>query len=104
MSRGRYAWLLVAVLAVGLASFGLQLHTPGPENAFNGNTVYEASARTLLVIAHPDDECMFFGPTVQRLQSSSRGVHLLCLSTGKFSMCVLIAYLAAGILTGCACQ
>ena len=41
-----------------------------------------SSGKTLLVIAHPDDECMFFGPTVQRLQEDGRCLHLLCLSTG----------------------
>ncbi|KAI8060844.1 putative deacetylase LmbE-like domain-containing protein [Gongronella butleri] len=40
---------------------------------------------TLLVIAHPDDECMFFGPTLTSLQATSpkTKVHVLCLSTGN---------------------
>lgn len=38
----------------------------------------------LVVTAHPDDECMFFSPTIINLQRLSK-VHLLCLSTG---MCV----------------
>ena len=37
----------------------------------------------LLVTAHPDDECMFFSPTILNLRRSST-VHLLCLSTGKY--------------------
>ncbi|XP_017781954.1 PREDICTED: N-acetylglucosaminyl-phosphatidylinositol de-N-acetylase [Nicrophorus vespilloides] len=40
--------------------------------------------RVLFVIAHPDDECMFFGPTV--LNFTRRPgclVYLMCLSTGK---------------------
>ena len=36
----------------------------------------------LLIVAHPDDECMFFGPTVRVLQSCHRPIHVLCLSTG----------------------
>lgn len=36
----------------------------------------------MLVVAHPDDECMFFGPTVRVLQSCRRPIHVLCLSTG----------------------
>lgn len=36
----------------------------------------------LLLTAHPDDECMFFGPTLQALRHPTR-VHVLCLSTGK---------------------
>ncbi|XP_032823781.1 N-acetylglucosaminyl-phosphatidylinositol de-N-acetylase isoform X2 [Petromyzon marinus] len=38
----------------------------------------------LLVTAHPDDECLFFSPAIQRLRHSSRAAHLLCLSTGNF--------------------
>lgn len=38
----------------------------------------------LLVIAHPDDEAMFFVPTVLALARDGRRVHLLCLSTGDF--------------------
>ncbi|KAI5642601.1 glcNAc-PI de-N-acetylase domain-containing protein [Phthorimaea operculella] len=40
--------------------------------------------RVLLVVAHPDDECMFFGPTVFRLCEQGADVHLLCLSNGNF--------------------
>ncbi|UJR23931.1 hypothetical protein I4U23_026903 [Adineta vaga] len=34
----------------------------------------------LLVIAHPDDECMFFAPTLLSLQSN---IYILCLSNGN---------------------
>lgn len=40
--------------------------------------------RVLMVVAHPDDECMFFGPTIFRLCEQGADVHILCLSTGKF--------------------
>lgn len=43
-----------------------------------------AHARTLLVIAHPDDEAMFFAPTVLRLRALGLPVFVLCLSTGAF--------------------
>ena len=43
---------------------------------------FEFDNRAVLVItAHPDDECMFFSPTILNLQQCST-VHLLCLSTG----------------------
>lgn len=48
------------------------------------------STNVLFITAHPDDELMFFGPTLLneirwRLQSSSNSkVHLLCLSNGNF--------------------
>jgi N-acetylglucosaminylphosphatidylinositol deacetylase len=37
----------------------------------------------LLVTAHPDDESMFFGPTLVSL-CKKRSVSLLCLSTGDY--------------------
>lgn len=38
--------------------------------------------RALIVTAHPDDECMFFAPTIIRLIELNATVHLLCLSEG----------------------
>ncbi|RKP35908.1 N-acetylglucosaminyl-phosphatidylinositol de-N-acetylase [Dimargaris cristalligena] len=50
--------------------------------------------RVLLVIAHPDDECMFFGPLLAALrrwrspdpddENPSVEIHVLCLSAGNF--------------------
>ncbi|XP_064620481.1 N-acetylglucosaminyl-phosphatidylinositol de-N-acetylase-like [Lineus longissimus] len=40
--------------------------------------------KVLLVTAHPDDECMFFSPTILHLTSAGHKVFLLCLSTGDF--------------------
>lgn len=37
----------------------------------------------LLVIAHPDDESMFFGPTILFLASEGHNLHVLCMSTGN---------------------
>ena len=39
--------------------------------------------RALVVTAHPDDECLFFSPSIIRLVESQVSVHLLCLSEGK---------------------
>lgn len=40
--------------------------------------------RVLLVIAHPDDECMFFGPTVLNFTTNKDcTLYLMCLSTGN---------------------
>lgn len=36
----------------------------------------------LLVIAHPDDESMFFGPLLGALRATGADTHVLCLSTG----------------------
>lgn len=43
-----------------------------------------AVGRVLLVIAHPDDECMFFGPTVLGLLQRKCDLYVLCLSNGNF--------------------
>lgn len=39
---------------------------------------------TLLVTAHPDDEAMFFAPTLLKLKEIGAVVDLLCLSTGNY--------------------
>lgn len=36
-----------------------------------------------IVIAHPDDESMFFAPALTTLQRSGERAFVLCLSTGK---------------------
>ncbi|CAM9180910.1 unnamed protein product [Choristocarpus tenellus] len=38
-----------------------------------------------LIIAHPDDESMFFTPTILRLVKAGEKVFLLCLSSGDFN-------------------
>ncbi|XP_065123164.2 N-acetylglucosaminyl-phosphatidylinositol de-N-acetylase [Paramisgurnus dabryanus] len=45
----------------------------------------EERTRALVVTAHPDDECMFFAPTILNLIESKVAVHLLCLSTGNYN-------------------
>ncbi|CAG7838249.1 unnamed protein product [Allacma fusca] len=45
----------------------------------------ESPKRILLVIAHPDDECLFFGPTILALlRQSQRHFYVLCLSNGDY--------------------
>ncbi|XP_040604768.1 N-acetylglucosaminyl-phosphatidylinositol de-N-acetylase isoform X2 [Mesocricetus auratus] len=43
-----------------------------------------AGSRALLVIAHPDDEAMFFAPTVLGLARLEQRVFLLCFSAGNY--------------------
>jgi N-acetylglucosaminylphosphatidylinositol deacetylase len=50
------------------------------EAAAAGEEEKEGPSEVLLVVAHPDDEAMFFGPLLTRLRG--RKVHLLCLSNG----------------------
>lgn len=42
--------------------------------------------RVLLVIAHPDDECMFFSPLLMCLAQQEIRTHVLCLTTGTQSL------------------
>ncbi|KAL4534267.1 hypothetical protein Ndes2437B_g03552 [Nannochloris sp. 'desiccata'] len=37
----------------------------------------------LLIIAHPDDECMFFLPALTHFRKQAYTLHVLCLSTGN---------------------
>jgi N-acetylglucosaminylphosphatidylinositol deacetylase len=62
-------WIATAFLAS--SSF------PPPRNLYN--------KRIILLIAHPDDEAMFFSPTLLALTDPALGNHLkiLCLSTGN---------------------
>jgi len=41
-------------------------------------------AKLLLITAHPDDECMFFLPSIKSYLKRGTEVHILCLSTGVF--------------------
>lgn len=43
-----------------------------------------AKQNVLFVTSHPDDECMFFGPTILSLLRSGNHVYLVCLSKGDY--------------------
>lgn len=43
----------------------------------------ENSKNFLIVVAHPDDECLFFSPTILNLISRGKSGHILVLSTGN---------------------
>lgn len=53
---------------------------------FNSDNMSSTSSslRTLLVIAHPDDEVMFFGPTLNHFRRKGENLHVLCLSSGLY--------------------
>lgn len=54
-------------------------------NPFCSTLKLNDSSVTLLVTAHPDDEVMFFSPTLDQFsRESSASLHILCLSTGNF--------------------
>ncbi|KAM3601678.1 uncharacterized protein V6R79_016606 [Siganus canaliculatus] len=53
-------------------------------NTDSSKEINGADIRALIVTAHPDDECMFFAPTIIRLVELKASVHVLCLSEGNY--------------------
>lgn len=49
----------------------------------NSNNLTKTIKKVLIVTAHPDDECMFFGPLIITLIKERQMVYLLCLSNGN---------------------
>lgn len=52
-------------------------------NSFDGTSPVNARS-AIIITAHPDDECMFFGPTIVSLLHSNTKVFLLCLTSGDY--------------------
>jgi len=50
---------------------------------FRSTKLPEHVSRVLLVTAHPDDECMFFGPTLIALKKKNCRIFVLCMSRGE---------------------
>jgi N-acetylglucosaminylphosphatidylinositol deacetylase len=68
-------WASVPVLVFGLWLYTAQL---------SGSFPTLQGKRIILLIAHPDDEAMFFAPTLLALTRPEHGNHvrILCLSSG----------------------
>ncbi|KAL5544248.1 hypothetical protein UlMin_008032 [Ulmus minor] len=80
------AWLLIisSFIVLWIASLfkilvGSSSHSKGVFLT-NGGTL--GKRNVLLVVAHPDDESMFFSPTLSHLTSRGHNPHILCLSIG----------------------
>lgn len=73
-------YLILAVLAVVLPSFYILT-----ANVASSRLPTLKNKRICLLIAHPDDEAMFFAPTILALTRPDTGNHvkILCLSTGN---------------------
>lgn len=71
---------LLAAGVVPFFIFTLWLYTAYMSRSFPSLT----AKRILLLIAHPDDEAMFFAPTVQALSRPEYGnqFKIMCLSAG----------------------
>ncbi|XP_053424608.1 N-acetylglucosaminyl-phosphatidylinositol de-N-acetylase [Nycticebus coucang] len=72
--------VVAAVLALGFWVWDSPLRMKSQKQA----RLLGAGGRSLLVIAHPDDEAMFFAPTVLGLARLRHHVSLLCFSTGNY--------------------
>jgi N-acetylglucosaminylphosphatidylinositol deacetylase len=79
MKLFRMEWYNFAVLPVAI--LGFWMYTSMMTQSFPTLT----GKRIVLLIAHPDDEAMFFSPVLLSLARPELGNHIkiLCLSTGK---------------------
>jgi len=79
---------LIYILLTPILFFLLwTLSSTSPQNPFPFTRAFPllTNKRICLLIAHPDDEAMFFSPTLLALTDPDLGNHvkILCLSTGK---------------------
>ena len=75
-SPGAWLPMLSVALFVSVLNLYVLAHVRGRHGALAN------WRRVLLVISHPDDESMFFGPTIQALRRAGARTHILCLSNG----------------------
>lgn len=78
--------LVIGWVAVGVCFLTAVRLFPGVQRDVAPPTVVPPNARVVLIVtAHPDDEAMFFGPTLTALREHGTvDVHILCLSTGDY--------------------
>ncbi len=91
-------WYILLILGIWIfVSFLTYKYLSQKKNALVKEVFHKKLSNVLFVIAHPDDECMFFGPTITALvQPSSRDsssrkkkakdIYILCLSDGNFKL------------------
>lgn len=80
-SSRRPTWLVAAVLALIVVCLSPTIVPPPPDwSSFAHHGASDVQA--LILTAHPDDECMFFSPTILSLRKQDVHVKSLCLSSG----------------------
>uniref|UniRef100_A0A8D0F2J9 N-acetylglucosaminylphosphatidylinositol deacetylase n=1 Tax=Strix occidentalis caurina TaxID=311401 RepID=A0A8D0F2J9_STROC len=91
MAAGPWGWgpaalaLLLALLLGGARRLRRRSAAAGARAALRGRAAARADgARALLVTAHPDDEAMFFAPTVLGLGRAGARAAVLCCSAGNY--------------------
>ncbi|KAG6437497.1 hypothetical protein SASPL_102415 [Salvia splendens] len=77
--------LILAVLLLWFASLCKVFleSMSSSKSAFLNDGASSRRRNVLVVIAHPDDESMFFAPVINYLTSRHHNVHILCMSTGN---------------------
>ncbi|RXG61250.1 N-acetylglucosaminyl-phosphatidylinositol de-N-acetylase [Armadillidium vulgare] len=76
-----------AVLGLSLSFLALSCSKTSPDFLQSSKfcDFKKRKRRVLIIIAHPDDECMFFGPTILHFTQREKAlVYILCLSSGNF--------------------
>uniref|UniRef100_A0A1J3KAB3 N-acetylglucosaminylphosphatidylinositol deacetylase n=1 Tax=Noccaea caerulescens TaxID=107243 RepID=A0A1J3KAB3_NOCCA len=78
------AWLVVtlSVIVIWIASL-CKIFFGGTSSSKSAILDDGEKKNVMFVIAHPDDESMFFSPTINYLSSNGYNLHVLCLSTGN---------------------
>ncbi|KAF8488078.1 putative deacetylase LmbE-like domain-containing protein [Gautieria morchelliformis] len=73
----RHTWRNISVIFIAwllVSSYG---------GVYPSSSSFGGAERVLLLTAHPDDECMFFAPTILSLLQSSVALFSVCLSVGN---------------------
>ncbi|CAH9120229.1 unnamed protein product [Cuscuta epithymum] len=80
-------WVLIivslTVIWVGSLCKTLHVFVSDSKSMFLDDGGFFLKKKILLVIAHPDDESMFFTPTINYLMSKGHDLRILCISTGN---------------------
>ncbi|KAJ3693927.1 hypothetical protein LUZ60_009407 [Juncus effusus] len=74
--------LLISLWAISISRV-LSLPSCLPSDKYSLSSRSGKKRNVLLVMAHPDDESMFFSPTINYLVSEGHLIHLLCISVGN---------------------
>jgi hypothetical protein len=77
-AKRAFLQLVSMILVAHLTFLGTSFRSPKADQWLGPD------ARVLVLTAHPDDEVMFFAPTIINLVGRRVPVWALCLSTGEF--------------------
>ena len=83
LRRFSFACLIRCILLILLSIYVLMIFTPMKNLRSFIPMEIDRSEKFLVVVAHPDDECLFFSPTILGLISRGKQAHLLVFSTGN---------------------